>query len=183
VTSAQEKRQPIVEEYQKALEKEFRVSKLRHDLLDAVDRTKIPYLKDFLSLYPEAIVRYLSFAKADFPSLSVNVTLHDRYQFNIRVPVRYAKDNSKIEGYGEPICYLIELARVIPRDDGNGGIEMGETWGGDLQKHFGLESWNKLVKAKGDFSQLGFKLVVDKPVPNFNLVNKHLKSLERKVIK
>ena len=178
---AQKLREPTQEEYQKALAEQMRISKLRYATLDAADRNKIPFLKDFLTLYPNAIVRYLSFAKADFPSLSVNTTLHDRYQFNLRVPVRYSKDNKEIIGYGEPICHLLEIISVTPRDDGAGGVELHGTKAGDLQEHFGLQNWDKLVESKGDFSTLGFKLKVTNPVPNFDLVKKDLKSLERKI--
>jgi hypothetical protein len=176
-----------LEELQKHLEEvygdQIKVSKLRHAVLDAANRTEIPHLKDFLILYPDAVVRYLSFAKSDFPGLSVTTTLHDRYKFNLRVPVRYSEDNQKIIGYGEPMCHLLEIASVTPRDDGAGGAELHATSGGDLQEHFGLKDWKKLVESKGDFSTLGFKLKVTNPVPNFNLIKKDLKSLERQIPK
>ncbi|GAA5496424.1 hypothetical protein Rhal01_02607 [Rubritalea halochordaticola] len=184
-SEAQERQdpEPNQEEAADALADQIRVYKLRHELLDATKRKEIPYLKDFIALYPESVVRYLSFAKADFPSLSVNTTLHDRYQLNMRIPVRYSEDNKKIIGYGEPLCYLSEISSVTPRDDGAGGTELGGSSGGDLYKHFGLQDWKKLVEAKGDFASLGLKLEVNKSVPNFNLVKKHLKSLERKIPK
>ena len=178
---AQEAREATQEEYNKALAEQLRISALRHAALDAVDRTTIPHLKDFLKLYPDSVVRYLSFAGADFPSLSVTTTLYERYQLNMRVPVRYSEDDSKIVGYGEPECHLLEIASVSPRDDGAGGIELGGTSGGDLQKHFGVEEWGALVESKGDFSVLGYELEKGKPVPNFDLVMKHLKSLGRRI--
>jgi hypothetical protein len=181
LVQAQEAREPTQEEYNKALAEQLRISQLRHAALDAVDRSKIPFLKDFLTLYPDSVVRYLSFAGADFPSLSVTTTLHDRYEFNMRVPVQYSDDDSSIVGYGEPECHLMEVASVSPRDDGAGGIEMGGTSGGDLQKHFGIKEWGALVESKGDFSVLGYEIKKGKPVPNFNLVIKHLKSLERRI--
>ena len=67
LAQAQEAREPTQEEYNKALAEQLRISKLRHAALDAADRTKIPHLKDFLTIYPDAVVRYLSFAGADFP--------------------------------------------------------------------------------------------------------------------
>ena len=100
LVQAQETREPTQEEYNKALAEQLRISQLRHAALDAVDRSKIPFLKDFLTLYPDSVVRYLSFAGADFPSLSVTTTLHDRYEFNMRVPVKYSGSGtvSKVEG-------------------------------------------------------------------------------------
>lgn len=181
LAQAQDRREPTQEEYNKALAEQLRISKLRHATLDAADRTKIPYLRDFLTLYPDSVVRYLSFAGADFPSLSVTTTLHDRYEFRMDVPVKYSDDHLKILGYGEPECHLMEVDSVTPRDDGAGGIELGGTSGGALQKHFGNKEWGALVESKGDFSVLGYEIKKGKPVPNFNLVIKHLKSLERRI--
>lgn len=176
-----------LEELKKHLEEvygdQIKVSKLRSAALDATDRTEIPYLGDFLTLYPDAVVRYLSFTKSDFPGLSVTTTLHDRYRFSLRVPVRYSEDNKKIVGYGEPMCHLLEIASVTPRDGGAGGVELHATSGGDLQEHFGLKEWKELVESKGDFSILGFKLKATNPVPHFALVKKNLKSLERQIPK
>lgn len=155
----------------------------RFAVLDAVDRTKVPHLKEFLALYPEAVVRYLSFAGGDFPSLDVTTTLYGRYEFNMRIPVTYAADNRTIAGYGSPECHLLEIASVDRRGDGSGGIELGGTSGGELQKHFGEKEWKALVAARGDFAKLGFELKKDAPVPDFDLVVKHLKSLERKLPK
>lgn len=175
---AQSTSKPTQEEYQKALVEQLTVSKLRHAALDAADRKEIPYLKEFLALYPDAIIQYLSFEGAEFPSLSVTTTLHGRYEFNMRLPVAYSKDNQTITGYGQPQCHLTEAESIAPR-----GNELGEISFGDLEKHFGEKEWKALVEAKGDFSALGYQLKKDAPVPNFALVIKYLKSLERKVPK
>ena len=175
---AQKANEPTQEEVAKAFAEHTRVSTLRHSALDAADREKVPHLKEFLVLFPNAIVRYLSFADADFPSLSITTTLHDRYEFNMRIPVTYSEDNQKILGYGSPRCHLLEIESVARRGDVLGG-----TSGGDLQKHFGEEEWKALVKSKGDFSVLGYELNKDAHVPDFELVTKHLKSLERQIPK
>lgn len=181
LAQAQEAKEPTQEEFNKALDEQVGISKLRHATLDAVDRTKIPNLNDFLSLYPDAVVQYLKVSGADFPSLSVTTTLHDRYEFRMDIPVKYSDDHLKVVGYGQPEWHLKEVASVSTRDDGAGGIELGGTNGGDLQKHFGTKEWGALVESKGDFSVLGFKIEKGKPVPNFALVIKHLKSLERRI--
>lgn len=172
--------EPRQAQFDEAMEKQLRISKLRHKVLDGTRRADVPYLRDFLTLYPNGVVRYLSFGDSDFPGLSVTTTLHDRYKFNLRVPVRYSDDNLKIVGYGEPKCHLVEIGSVTPRDDGVGGTVLGGTNGGDLQKHFGIREWEALVSSKGNFSVLAYELKTDKPVPNFDLVIQHLKSLERR---
>jgi hypothetical protein len=180
LAQAQEAKEPTQEEFNKALAEQLRISKLRHATLDAADRSQIPHMKDFLALYPDTVVQYLKVSGADFPSLSLSTTLHDRYEFRMDIPVKYSDDHLKIVSYGEPECHLMEVASVSTRDDGAGGIELEGTTGGDLQKHFGLKEWEALVESKGDFSVLGFKVEKGKPVPNFELVIKHLKSSERR---
>jgi hypothetical protein len=181
LAQAQEAKEPTQEEFNKALDEQVGISKLRHATLDAVDRTKIPNLNDFLSLYPDAVIQYLKVSGADFPSLSITTTLYDRYELRMDIPVKYSDDHLKVAGYGQPEWHLMEVASVSTRGDGAGGIELGGTNGGDLQKHFGTKEWGALVESKGDFSVLGFKIEKGKPVPNFELVIKHLKSLERRI--
>jgi hypothetical protein len=139
----------------------FNVHSINGGLEPLLDRSAVPYLKDFLTLFPGAVVRYLSFADADFPSLSVTTTLHNRHQFNLHVPVRYSADNLKIVCYGAPKCHLLEVESAIPRDDGSGGNELGGTNGGHLQKQFGIKEWETLVESKGDFSVLGYEMKED----------------------
>ena len=177
---AQEAKEPTQEEFNKAVAEQLRISKLRHATLDAADRSQIPHMKDFLALYPDTVVQYLKISGADFPSLSVTTTLHDRYEFRMDIPVKYSDDHLKIVSYGEPQCHLMEVASVSTRDDGAGGIALKGTTGGDLQKHFGINEWEALVESKGDFSVLGFKIEKGKPVPNFEFVIKHLKISERR---
>ena len=178
---AQEAKELTQEEFDKAVAEQVRISKLRHATLDAADRSKIPFLKDFLALYPDTFVQYLKISGADFPSLSVTTTLHDRYEFRMDIPVKYSDDHFKIVSYGEPQCHLMEVASVSTRDDGRGGIELGGTRSGDLQKHFGIKEWELLVESKGDFSVLGYGIEQGNPVTNFELVIKHLKSSGRRI--
>ena len=156
--------------------KELRISQLRHAALDAVDRKKVPYLKEFLELYPNAVVRYLSLANAEFPSLCATTTLHDRYEFEIRIPVHYSPDNRAVTGYGTPEFDLLEIESVTTRD----GLLAGTSYG-DFQKHFGEGKWEKLVASKGDFAALGWVLKKDAPVKHFDAVIAHQKSLERTI--
>jgi hypothetical protein len=159
-----------------AFAKELRISQLRHAALDAVDRKEIPHLREFLKLYPDAVVRYLSFANAEFPSLCATTTLYNRYEFEIRIPVNYTPDNRAVTGYGPPQCHLLETESVKTRD----GLA-AETSYGDLQKHFGEGDWKKLVASKGDFAALGWVLKKDAPVKHFDAVIAHRKSLARKI--
>ena len=54
--------------------------------LDAADRSRIPHVEDFLALYPHATIGYLSFAGSDFPGISLDTMLHDRYVLKSPIP-------------------------------------------------------------------------------------------------
>ncbi|MDX1679325.1 MAG: hypothetical protein R3242_01225 [Akkermansiaceae bacterium] len=154
-------------------EDEFEQSELRHETLDALDRTTVPYLGDFLRLYPKATVRYLSFGDAEFPSFSATTTLYDRYEFNLRIPVFYSEDNKAVTGFGEPLLHFMEVRSVTEQD----GVVTKNA--GELQKSFSETEWEALVAADGDFSELGLELIEDRPVPNFDLVKDLLRKTER----
>jgi hypothetical protein len=143
--------------------------------LDAADRSKIPHVADFLALYPHATVRYLSFAGSDFPGLSLDTMLHDRYVLNLRLPVHYAADGTRIDRYGDPAFFLVEVESVTTT-----GGRLAEISYGDQQLHFGEVEWKKLLAAKGDFSVLGQTLEKVRPVPDFHLIVKEYDDLKRR---
>jgi biopolymer transport protein ExbD len=171
--------EPTQDDYDKVFLEHMKIGNLRRATLNAQDRNNIPHLKDFLQLYPDSVVRYIAMTGAHFPSLSVTTKLHGRYELRMDVPVQYTEDHLKIAGYGQPSCYLEEVASVITRDDGAGGTELSGTEAGSLQKHFGLKEWEALVGSKGDFSVIGCELNKDNPVPNFDLVIRVKKSFEQ----
>ncbi len=133
--------------------------------LDAADRAKIPHVAEFLALYPDATIAYLDFAGSEFPGLSLDALLHERYVLNLRVPVHYADGGTRIDRYGDPAFFLVEVDGVTAR-----GGHLKETRYGDQQVHFGAAEWKKLLAAKGDFSALGHPLEKSRPVPDFHLV-------------
>jgi hypothetical protein len=136
--------------------------------LDAADRAKIPHVAEFLALYPDATIAYLDFAGSEFPGLSLDALLHERYVLNLRLPVHYAVGGTRIDRYGDPAFFLVEVDRVTDR-----GGYLGETRYGDTQVHFGAAEWKKLLAAKGDFGVLGHPLEKSRPVPDFHLVRKY----------
>jgi hypothetical protein len=85
-----------------------------------------------------------------------------RYSLTMQVIVKVDRKFSRItEVVGEPTFYLDELV-AIDAMDGTDCAAYGEHW------VFGLHDWNKVVKAKGDFSAIGIKLKRNQPVPGFD---------------
>jgi hypothetical protein len=83
--------------------------------LDAADRAKIPHVAEFLALYPDATIAYLDFAGSEFPGLSLDALLHERYVLNLRLPVHYADGGTRIDRYGDPAFFLVEVDGVTAR--------------------------------------------------------------------
>jgi hypothetical protein len=149
-------------------------NEIRFATLDAVDRSKIPHVREFLALYPQATVRYLDFAETEFPGLSLDAMLYDRYVLNLRLPVDYSADSRAIVKYGDPQFLLTEISSVTELAG-----RLHETMYGSLQLHFGAVEWAKVVAAKGDLSVLGQPLEKGKPVKDFALVRKSYDELKR----
>lgn len=147
----------------------------RFDALDKVDRTAIPVGSEFIRFYPDAEIRYLGFSGSDFPGLSYDTTLFQRYTLNLQIPVFYSKDNATVTGFGDPMFYVLEVQKVVPTDKGFKDVEYGEQ-----QFQFGQDEWKRLVAAGGDFAAIGHPLKKDQPVDGFELIKSEIEELSRK---
>lgn len=86
----------------------------------------------------------------------------DRYQLTMRADVELDKDDKIITTLrSEPTFLLQELESVTGVDESS-FTGAKSTWG--REHRFNLESWNKVVAAKGDFSVIGIE-IDPTPVP------------------
>jgi len=150
----------------------------RFDALDKVDRKAIPVGSEFIRLFPDATIRYLDFSGSDFPGLSYDTTLFQRYTLNLRIPVFYSKEDASVSGFGDPVFYVVEVQKVVPMDG-----RVGEVRYGDQQFQFGKDEWKKLMGAAGDFAAIGHPLKKDQPVEGFELIKGQNEELSRKAQK
>ena len=149
----------------------------RFDALDKVDRNAIPVGSEFIRLFPDATIRYLDFSGSDFPGLSYDTTLFQRYTLNLLIPVFYSKEDAEdcsVSGFGSPVFHVLEVRKVVPRDG-----RVGEVRYGDQQFQFGQDEWNKLIAAGGDFTAIGHPLKKDQPVEGFDLIKAQNEELSR----
>lgn len=149
----------------------------RYTTLDAVDRDTVPVLKDFRSLYPDSTIQYLSFAGADFPSLSADTALYGRYTLNLRVPVFYSADNKVVLRYGDPEFFLCEIKSIQMEGKTMRGYDAG-----DQQWHFGGDVWKQVLDAGGDFEVVGYDLKKDAPIKNFSALDESIKERSRSAV-
>jgi hypothetical protein len=133
--------------------------------------SKIPQAKQIDELIGEAD-HFISGYKNTDPGLEwcTDVYFAGRYELGMRVDVEVNRSSEVTKVIGEPKFYLSEVARV---DVGPGdGVSVAYQPSG--HREFGAADWEKVVKAKGDFSVIGIKLNRSSPVPNFD---KYVKKL------
>jgi hypothetical protein len=128
--------------------------------LDAA-RSSAPYVSDFLRLFPQAQVRYMSFAEGW--GFDVNVDLFERYEFTMQLPAVFDSSHSNVIDYGEPRFTLWEAANV--KRNKSGIAETTHNPAGE--RHFGSSEWKKIVESGGDFGIIGYAMVTNQPVQGF----------------
>ena len=137
-----------------------RIELLHRAFLEKEQRADMPYLSDFLSLYPNAHVGAESTPEGRV-QLRAIASLFERYQLELRIPAHYTADNKSIKEYGLPELSLSEIRSV----DGD-GLKVDRRC---LIPNMNERQWRSLVDASGDFTALNLRLEKHSPVPNFNL--------------
>ena len=95
-----------------------------------------------------------------------------RYCLTMQVVVKVDRNFSRItEVVGEPTFHLNELTSIDRTANGSDSAACGQQW------VFTLDDWNKVVKAKGDFSVIGIRLKQHQPVPGFDRFVRSVRAL------
>ncbi len=81
-----------------------------------------------------------------------------RYDLTMQSQVKVNGDFSKVVSVSSPAFHLAEVTWA----NSGGACRYGDVY------RFGEADWEKVVKAKGDFSVIGLHLTLDSPVPNFD---------------
>jgi hypothetical protein len=146
-----------VTEYWTLLLQESEKGKERFKALDHA-RTSAPCLQDFLRLFPEAEVNYSYWGGSSEPGYVAEVDLHGRYEFELRLPVRFDSSRRSIIGCGEPTFCLRELAMQAGRE---------RSYNQASDRQFGTAEWRKIVESGGNFQAIGYSMVTDQPAPGY----------------
>jgi hypothetical protein len=144
------------------LAREGQKGKERFAALDAV-RASAPYVSKFLLLFPNAEVNYRYSNRTDEPGFDVGVDLYERYEFRMRLPVRFDSERRTAIGYGEPRFVIWEAASVTRDPSGIAGTTYNPTG----ERHFGSTEWRTLVERHGDFSAIGYIMRTNQAVAGF----------------
>jgi hypothetical protein len=93
------------------------------------------------------------------------VGLYGRYVIQSRVPLTVETNTMTVVTSGPPVIYVREIARIIAPPDGGGSATFTTN-----QAQLGAAEWRKLIKSRGDFTVVGYTMVTNMPLPNFDRI-------------
>ncbi len=145
----------------------------------AVATRSIPYVKEFLALYPDATVKTCYPASVEYTAetekdvnetfyLCVTVGLHNRYVLTMGIRFKMSADQKTVTSFKEPYFHMQEVKSITVTPIA--GLPGG-------QAHIDFTSFLaefeydkfKILKAhKGDLSTIGVTVRKDAPVKNFD---------------
>jgi hypothetical protein len=146
-----------IKNYWTQLAQESEKGKERFRALDQA-RSSAPYLQDFQRLFPEGEISYSYWGGTDEPGYVMEVDLHGRYEFELRLPVRFDASRRSVSGYGEPTFYLREFSK----QEGQ-----ARTYNPAGEHRFGTSEWRKVVENGGSFQVIGCSIVSNQPVVGY----------------
>ena len=75
------------------------------------------------------------------------------------INIELSATRTELVKYEDAKVYLVEYTKI--KKLANGGLSIKSH---GIQHHFGVDEWNKIYEAKGDFNVLGIELKKDHPV-------------------
>jgi hypothetical protein len=147
----------------------------------ALAARSIPYVKKFLELYPEAIVKTCYPASVEYDAqtekdvketfyLCATVGLYSRYVLTMGVRFKMSPDQKAVASFKEPGFHMeeVESIKVTPiagYPSGQAHIQFTT-----FLAEFGYGKFKTLKAHKGDFSAIGVTVRKDAPIENFDRV-------------
>jgi len=127
-------------------------------------RTELPWAVEMEQLFGSAdhFITHFGFPNKDTNTWHTCAYFGGRYEVSMDVQVKVDYANKRIVLAGEPRFQIIEKTYVELRDGGQVASGVGN------QMEFGIDEWEKVVAAKGDFSVIGFPLNPE-PTPDFDV--------------
>jgi hypothetical protein len=102
------------------------------------------------------------------------VGLYGRYVIQGRVPLTVDTNTMTVLTSSPPVIYISEIGRILTLSDGRAEARFTTN-----QAQFGAADWRKLVESHGDFSVVGYGMVTNTPLTNFDRVFRFPGSLNK----
>ena len=136
----------------------------------------IPCAVDFARLFPGLRNTFSYYSGGTGPSfLNMERLLFERYQLTLRIPVTFGASRRNVRSFGEPEFLMQEISEVrkIRKVGSLGPVEnVSVQYNPDHLLRFGAGEWKNVVKARGDFSVIGFTVITNSPAPGFDDLQK-----------
>jgi hypothetical protein len=120
-------------------------------------------VSEFESLFPHnySFISYYSGKKGD-PIWNSTAGIHGRYILKMKFKIKFDDSRTKPEIISPPEFYLMEVKSI--KKERNGKVYAPYT--PELIK-FNEKQWKEIVKAKGDFSVIGYEMNTKSPIKGF----------------
>ena len=122
----------------------------------------IPYAVEFRQTFPAADCDVYGSGRDGY-QFGADVGIHSRYVLSLRVPFKTAPDAVSVVAVGNPEFVLLEVSSIERLPDGR----LSTQFLTDREFRFDTNQWRSVVKAKGDFSTVGYPMVTNRPVELF----------------
>jgi hypothetical protein len=139
---------------------------MNHDALLATGLQRIPVVREFCDLFPNA-EHIVGKAKRDIDGWRVvyewisRSPVYERYVVWLVMAISIEPDGSLTE-LEEPNIYVVEISKIERCRNDQEGPSLEFTWA-----EFEEGDWNRLVENRGDFTAIGLELTTNAPVQRF----------------
>lgn len=121
----------------------------------------IPEAKQIDELFGPAWHKLSNYREPNLAEWQMEALIAPRYELSMRVSVRVDRSSGQVtEVIGEPQFSLVEIAEIRNLRE--------VQYKGDHSYEFGLEQWQQVVRAQGDFLAIGIQLDSNHSVPGFD---------------
>ena len=147
----------------------------------AIASRSLPYVKEFLELYPDAKVKmyfpdsvqYTAHTEADVLEtfyLRATVGLYIRYTLTMGIRFKMSPDQKTVTSFKEPVFHMQEVqsVKITPIEGYPGG--QAHIHSTTFLSEFKYDKFKTLKAHKGDFSAIGVTARTDAPIENFDRV-------------
>ena len=121
----------------------------------------IPYAAEFRQTFPAAT--YDVYGSRDGFQFGAEVGLHSRYVLSLHIPFITAPDKVSVVAFGRPEFKLLEVSHIERLPDGRLSTQFLPA----RELGFDTNEWRSVVKARGDFSVVGYTMITNMPVEFF----------------
>lgn len=159
-------------DYRQSLLKEGQYLESRRNAVLASARRSVAFAREFDHLFSGG---HATAGEGRFGwEYDFQVGLYGRYVVEGRVPLTVDTNTMTVVSSGPPVIYVREIDRIIAPSDGGGSATFTTN-----QAQLDAIEWERLIDSHGDFSVVGYTMITNTPLPNFDRICRFPGSINR----